>query len=715
MSYPLSDPPYGAAMAMPPGYMAIPSPPPSSPPPAPESRTTSRKLKKPPPITPKRFNRFFTPRTVSTRANSGSTCRAGRQLRDITQNGANRGSQLSRNHVKPERTVLFESTTEQENLPATPDLSSGRKRKGFLSPESSPIQPSPSKRARSYSPLPTITDVDEEVPSNEPERSVHPLENTLPIPIKKVRTSTPSFRVLDRSFGGLRGLGRSGVIDHCTDWQSQTANFYSNPTDSHTFHKYGLPFSAASCKTNSLIAIGFEEGNIRLIDPSRNAAASFSIPFLDFAPHPNAVMDMEFSHDDLSLATASGDQSARVIDMRTQQVKYILSGHRTSVKQVRYQPGNDQILATSSRDGSVRLWDLRYQGAAIVVDPPQANTATRATSFANIPAAHADWASGSMLRPTVGSMGDSRDAPRKGEPPSRRGDVSVTALSFLSAEREHLFLTASEASTCVKLWDIRSRYSRQGPAVPIASTQQPDSHSTHRHFGVTSIVIGGDSSRLYALSRDSTVYAYSTNHLVLGHAPELSRPASQKPPSMNENKSGLGPLYGFRHPKCHTTSFYVKAALRPASGDKPEMLAVASGDGCPVLFPTDETFLKRKQAQQDREDVEHTNHQAMPATPTFARPGLNGTRSSRFASRLIDTIPIYEHGTALVRGHEREVSGLTWTYEGDLVSTSDDYNARRWREDQQEARKLRMAGEEGGIRWNCGWAEVDESFDDEDE
>jgi hypothetical protein len=129
--------------------------------------------------------------------------------------------------------------------------------------------------------------------------------------------------------------------------------------------------------------------------------------------------------------------------------------------------------------------------------------------------------------------------------------------------------------------------------VALSSTVQPESHNRHRHFGITSLVLSGDSARLYALSRDNTVYAYSTNHLIMGHAPELSTPAPRHKHNSTERR-GLGPLYGFRHPQFHCTTFYVKAALRKATDDKPEMLAVGSSDGSPVLFPTDEAFFRRR-------------------------------------------------------------------------------------------------------------------------
>lgn len=84
--------------------------------------------------------------------------------------------------------------------------------------------------------------------------------------------------------------------------------------------------------------------------------------------------------------------------------------------------------------------------------------------------------------------------------------------------------------------------------------------------------------------------------------------------------------------------------------------------------------------------------------------------------RMLDTLPIYEVGSALVGGHHKEVTSLTWTYDGGLVTVSDDYLARRWRENEREARDLRVGGEGEGRRWGCGWAEVDVvEYDDEED
>lgn len=448
-----------------------------------------------------------------------------------------------------------------------------------------------------------------------------------------------------------------------------------------------------------------------MVDSSVAEGIEFANAYVSFRPHRNAVMDIAFSSDDYLFATASGDQTARVIDMRTQQTRYIMAGHTSSVKQVRFQPGNDSIVATSSRDGSVQIWDLRCRGSdapakdfRVSLDTEERNlgAASRQVIYSStnisIRDAHAQYGS-STLSATCGNLFSS-----KPEPAARRNDISITALSFLPSGREHLLLTASESNASVKLWDIRAKFSsRRGPALPVSATREPDSHNRHRHFGISSLALSGDGARLYALCKDSTVYTYSTNHVVLGHAPELSNPPPKWRRPQKEGQLGAGPLYGFRHPQLHATSFYVKASIRPAQRDQCEMLAVGSRDACAVLFPTDESNLQQTKAlvEEESEDEDELPTSALPR-----RAGLPTRATS-------DTIPIYERGTALVRGHQSEVTSLTWTADGELVTIGDDFVARCWREGTK-ARDLRTGGEAEGRRWGCGWASVREGYDDEE-
>jgi len=295
---------------------------------------------------------------------------------------------------------------------------------------------------------------------------------------------------------------------------------------------------------------------------------------------------------------------------------------------------------------------------------------------------------------------------------ARREGISITALSFVDASIPHMFLTGSEASTCLKLWDMRARFSRHKQSLPVSSTAEPPWHSKHRHFGVNSITVGCNGTRVYALSRDSTAYAYATSHLVLGHAPQLESYVDDskfRHAGRGEDTQGVGPLYGLRHPKFHATSFFVKASIRPATRTAPELLAVGSSDGCAVLFPTDEATLRAVSAKSvgSTEQAGPLESAGRPSTPRRASlpmtSSLSSLSSSALSARLEDSTPIYEAGTPLMYGHRTEVSGVHWTNEGNLVTIGDDLTARCWRDDEREADKLRSRAA-GRPLCGHGWA-----------
>lgn len=463
-----------------------------------------------------------------------------------------------------------------------------------------------------------------------------------------------------------------------------------------------------------MVAVGDEEGGIRLLDSSKDDERGFSSAYLGFRPHTNSIMDLEFSSDDLLLATASGDQTSLIIDMTTQRPIHCLHNHASSVKRVQFQPAsNNKVLATCSRDGNVNIWDLRCKGierlslqvrCSLESEGESSNvSAPPNMSFPQvlntIHGAHA------YTTPQKSAL-DKSDAT-----PFGRSDITVTSLAFLPPGQENLFVTASEASASVRLWDLRTAHNnRRGrPVLPLSTTREPDSHIKYRRFGLTSMAFGGDGARLYTLCRDGTVYTYSTSHLVLGHAPELSLNNARPRRSGGSDKEGLGPLYGFRHPRLQVSTFYVKLAVRKASDNRAEMLAVGSSDQCPILFPTDERFL-RSPVKTLSNDLPVTR-----ASLFTTRSGLRRTNSGvGLSGRLEDTIPIYESGTPLVEGHQKEVTGISWTVNGELVTVSDDYLARCWREGP-EARELRNQGSKDGRDWQCGWAATADSYDDEDE
>ncbi|KAL4801151.1 WD40-repeat-containing domain protein [Aspergillus venezuelensis] len=690
---------------------------PSSPPSIASDAGLRLKPKKPPPVTPRSFRRFFTPRSLQDPGSHGNGVRTSRQaLMALSSPAVNRLGPAFTRTLK----AVMSSKPEPTDLTRTPS----KKRKMSFSSIGSPLQSSPIRKVRVRHlveddeeieiPLKDVDiDIGKQVAESKP---TPPTKAPLKVaPIRRSKALETSGAFFMRSVTGTRANRVTMRTNSGAGWQDLTSTFYSRPDDSHACtsssgDRLALPFCTAACNTNTLVAVGDEEGGIRLLDSAKNDKVGFSKAFLSFRPHANAIMDMDFSSDDMLLATASGDQTAIVIDMATQKPVYCLSNHVSSLKQVRFQPAaNNKVLVTCSRDGNVSIWDLRCKG----FEKPSLQVQCSLESESELDPAMSKMTYPQVLNTVHGAHAWMPQIATTEKPETQvaRSDITVTSLAFLPPGRENLFVTASEANACVRLWDLRTAHNnRRGrPALPLSTTREPDSHIKYRRFGVTSMALGGDGSRLYSLCRDGTVYAYSTSHLVLGHAPELSLNNDRPRRSGGTDKDGLGPLYGFRHPRLRVSSFYVKLGVRKAAGDKSEMLAVGSGEPCPLIFPTDEKFLDPTTQQQ-------TSPLESPRTPSFStRSGLRRTNSSiGLSGRLEDMIPIYQTGTPLIEGHKKEVSGVSWTSEGEFVTVSDDYSARCWREGL-EARDLRVGGETEGRRWRCGWADTKDSFDDEDE
>ena len=645
----------------------------------------NQKPRKPPTVTPKRFKKFFTPRaSLSSRCTRQS--KAGRQLRDITRNGANR-----RRNARPLQSPDWDLSENHE-------LRLSKRRKQSIDNASSLPQSSPLKHVQIADQIDIFQDAPSSPVFSDEESLTDLLDDMRPFPqpLRLLRTSGCSRRILHRSFGGFDGTssGRRGN-DHCVDGRTETANFVSTPTDVHPFTGSALPFCTASCHTNSLIAIGEEEGGVRLIDTA--PTTDFSTAHVAFRPHHNAIMDITFSSDDYMLATASGDQTGRIIDMHTQKTVCILSGHKSSVKQVRFQPNEDNVITTSSRDGSVLLWDMRCgaKGSVASLRTTFARNVDNGEEEPTVRYSKYSIDAGSAHRPKNGAI--ARTSSTDSSDPS---GVSITSFEHLRNGREHLLLTTSEINSSIKVWDLRNVGRRTSSAL-ISCTPVPSSHSKTRNYGINAMVLSGDSARVYTVCRDGIVYAYSTHHLTTGHAPDVITESSGKGWMTKTAKSGIGPLYGFKHPSLRIASFYVRASLRPARGENSEVLAIGSSENCAVLFPTDERdHPERERPSMDEDDEDATELPSLPMVKS--KPNSSSG------------IPVHDQGTALVRGHNKEVTSLTWSHDGALVTIGDDFTARCWRENGEEARRLRSRGECGGQRWGCGWADVDAEWDEDD-
>ncbi|KAH8696660.1 WD repeat protein [Talaromyces proteolyticus] len=700
---------------------------PSSPPSIVSEAGYRRKPKRPPPVTPRSFRKFFTPR--SSLNSTGNGVYTSRQaLKELGSTSLNRRGPAFMKAAKTHSTdhgILKSPFLEPAKTPS-------RKRKLSFSSSGSPPQSSPLRKVRLTTAVyenrgtdkadKTVNDI--YIPVS-PERILSPRRSIQ----KQLFSTTPPAQPLRRSkalatSGGLCLRSVSGRMNRLTlrsnygsGWQDQASNFSSRPDDHHqsiniSGDRLALPVCIAPCKTNSLVAIGDEEGGIRLLDSAKGVKNGFSNAHLSFRAHGNSILNLEFSSDDLLLATAAGDQTTLIIDMTTQKPIHCLSNHSASVKHVQFQPGsNDRMVATCSRDGNVNIWDLRCRGHEM---PPLQIRCSLASEDdepstplpkINYPQPIRTIQDAHTLIPRASKLA-TLDKP---ETQLSQENVAVTSLSFLPAGRENLFVTASSANACVKLWDMRTSYNiRKGHPVPLSTTREPDCHVSHRSWGVTSMALNGDGSRLYTLCRDAYVYAYSTSHLILGGSPDINLNNNRPRRTGGPNKEGLGPLYRFGHPGLQVSSFYVKTAVRPAQDDRGEMLAVGNSEHSAVLFSTDEKFLVPSKS------IDEAQSPTKAQTPSTRRALRRANSEIGLSGRPESTVPTYQTGTRLVGGHQKEVSAVAWAHGGELVTVSDDFSARCWREGA-DARELRTGGEADGRRWRCGWAETPHSYNDEEE
>ncbi|CAZ83802.1 unnamed protein product [Tuber melanosporum] len=240
----------------------------------------------------------------------------------------------------------------------------------------------------------------------------------------------------------------------------------------------------------------------------------------------------------------------------------------------------------------------------------------------------------------------------KGRAP--RSIVSVTALTW---GIPNTFLTACESRAELRCWDRRSiKKDRRGNSQPCDVSAEPEHHQV-RPFGINSISISPDRSMAYTLCKDSIVYAWGTR--LLEH----------------------GPLHAYHHPELDASSFYVKSDI---SHDG-EYLATGSSSGSACIFATAPEYLDKKLYIQKTDFPEGSRVQAVSKKMSV------GT------------------GVVLVRAHNREVTDVSWTNKGDLVTISDDYHARCWRSDDKgvNAENMRENGEENGRKWGWGWAQLE--------
>ncbi|KLO12843.1 WD40 repeat-like protein [Schizopora paradoxa] len=329
---------------------------------------------------------------------------------------------------------------------------------------------------------------------------------------------------------------------------------------------YACAFSNGSKRgESSTLAVATEHGTVDIIKTTKRREWGQEGARSTLEIHDNGIFDVKWSPDDRVLATASGDNTVRIVDPRAWRGEplHVLSDHSSTVKCLAWDPSHNDLLASAGRDGCVCLWDLREsrrQEDSMDVDDDKLKPT------AKIVYAH---------EPVAGK------ATKRGRTVlAARG---VTSLVYSPAS-PHELITSGSGDGILRKWDIRclptsprKRTKKSTGMLPIDEAVDDLTKTQHSSFdvaltssprrsrGITSLALGcgPTAGKIFALANDSRVHTYNP------------RGAADLPLSVQQTNDLL---YSHRH--MSTNSFYVKIGTSPCG----RWLASGSSHGSAFLF-----------------------------------------------------------------------------------------------------------------------------------
>ncbi|NWH98361.1 DTL protein, partial [Tichodroma muraria] len=252
---------------------------------------------------------------------------------------------------------------------------------------------------------------------------------------------------------------------------------------------FGCTFSTAP-NLEHILAVANEEGFVRLYDTE--AQTTSKLIFKEWQAHSNAVFDLAWVPGEHRIVTASGDQTAKVWDVRAGELLGICKGHQCSLKSVAFSRFEKAVFCTGGRDGNIMVWDTRcnkkdgfyrqvnqISGAHNVVDkqtPPKAKKKRQ-----NL----------------------------RGLAPLVDFQQSVTVVLL---QDEHTLISAGAVDGVIKVWDLRRNYAafRQDP-LPLRSFCYPGTST--RKLGYSSLVLDSTGANLFANCTDDSIYMFNMTSL----------------------------------------------------------------------------------------------------------------------------------------------------------------------------------------------------------
>ncbi|KAI1240589.1 Denticleless protein, partial [Lamprotornis superbus] len=235
-----------------------------------------------------------------------------------------------------------------------------------------------------------------------------------------------------------------------------------------------------------ILAVANEEGFVRLYDTE--AQTTSKLIFKEWQAHSNAVFDLAWVPGEHRIVTASGDQTAKVWDVRAGELLGICKGHQCSLKSVAFSRFEKAVFCTGGRDGNIMVWDTRCN---------KKDGFYRQVN--QISGAH------NVVDKQTPSKPKKKRQNLRGLAPLVDFQQSVTVVLL---QDEHTLISAGAVDGVIKVWDLRRNYSalRQEP-LPARSFCYPGTSA--RKLGYSSLVLDSTGANLFANCTDDSIYMFN--------------------------------------------------------------------------------------------------------------------------------------------------------------------------------------------------------------